>query len=189
MPRACAQWGGNGPEGDDVKALIQGLVVSAWFCIGTVWASEVLTGFVVSVTDGDTITVLDSNRQQHKVRLSGIDAPERIQAFGDKSKTNLSRLVFNKDVRVEWKKTDRYGQIVGKVWTQPGDCPTCPLTLDAGLAQVTQGLAWWYRDYAREQTEEDRGRYESAEFEAKIRRVGLWADANPTPPWAFRRER
>lgn len=66
-----------------------------------------LVGYVVGVADGDTITVLDAERQQHKIRLMGIDAPEKAQAFGDRSKTNLSRLVFNKDVRVEWNKRDR----------------------------------------------------------------------------------
>ena len=102
--------------------------------------AETLTGTVVGVADGDTITVLDANREQHKIRLSGIDAPEKAQPFGQRSKENLSRLVFDKDVRVEWEK--RYKRIVGKVWVQPADCPTCPKTLDAGLAQITVSLAW-----------------------------------------------
>ena len=58
-------------------------------------------------------------------------------------------MVFGKDVRVEWDKRDRYKRIVGKVWVQPESCPTCPMTLDAGHAQITVGLAWWYRKYAR----------------------------------------
>jgi endonuclease YncB( thermonuclease family) len=119
----------------------------------------------------------------------GIDAPEKAQAFGDRSKTNLSRLVFNKDVRVEWSKRDRYQRIVGKVMVQSPDCPTCPPTLDAGLAQISIGMAWWYREYAREQSEEDRGRYEHAEFEAKIRRVGLWGEKNRVPPWEWRKSK
>jgi endonuclease YncB( thermonuclease family) len=151
------------------------------------FADNVLVGYVVGVADGDTITVLDVDRQQHKIRLSGIDAPERTQPFGDKSKTNLSRLVFNKDVRVEWKKRDRYQRIVGKVMVESPDCRNCGQTLDAGLAQITTGMAWWYRDYAKEQSEEDRGRYEHAEFEAKIRRAGLWNDKNPVPPWEWRK--
>lgn len=149
--------------------------------------ADTLTGIVVSVADGDTITVLDANREQHKIRFSGIDAPEKAQPFGQRSKENLSRLVFSKDVRVEWEKRDKYKRIVGKVWVQPADCPTCPKTLDAGLAQLTFGLAWWYRKYAKEQSPEDAGRYEFAEQEARAKRAGLWADGNPVPPWDWRK--
>lgn len=84
---------------------------SLLICLGCLaipaFGNNVLVGYVVGVADGDTITVLDAERQQHKIRLMGIDAPEKAQAFGDRSKTNLSRLVFNKDVRVEWNKRDR----------------------------------------------------------------------------------
>ena len=68
-----------------------------------------------------------------------------------------------KEVRVEFQKHDRYGRIVGKVWVRPPDCPTCGKTLDVGLAQVTSGMAWWYRKYANEQSREDQRRYEFAE--------------------------
>ncbi len=150
--------------------------------------ADTLTGRVVGVADGDTITVLDADRQQHKVRLGGIDAPEKAQPFGQKSKEALSRLVFNKNVRVEWEKRDKYRRIVGKVWVQPEDCPTCPMTLDAGHAQITVGLAWWYRKYANEQLSQDRGQYEFSEQEAKAKRVGLWSEAEPVPPWDWRRK-
>jgi len=149
--------------------------------------ADTLTSHVVGVADGDTITVLDADRQQHKIRLGGIDAPEKAQPFGQRSKENLSRLVFNKEVRVDWTKRDRYQRIVGKVWVQPADCPTCPMTLDAGQAQLAAGMAWWYRKYAKEQSAEDRGRYESEEQEARARRVGLWRDTDPVPPWEWRR--
>ena len=161
------------------------LIVSA-LLIGNAYADSLL-GVVVGVSDGDTITVLDSERQQHKVRLGGIDAPEKAQPFGQRSKENLSRLVFNKEVAVDWTKRDRYGRIVGKVMVQPSDCPTCPKTLDAGQAQLSVGMAWWYRKYAKEQPPEDRGRYESEEQEARVRRVGLWQDPDPVPPWEWRR--
>lgn len=78
--------------------------------------ADTLLGRVVGVADGDTVTVLDAGHQQHKIRLQGIDAPEKAQPFGERSKQNLSRMVFGKDVRVEWEKRDRYGRIVGKVW-------------------------------------------------------------------------
>jgi endonuclease YncB( thermonuclease family) len=150
--------------------------------------AETLTGRVVGVADGDTITLLDANHQQHRIRLQGIDAPEKAQPFGQRSKESLSAMVFNKDVRVEWAKRDKYKRIVGKVWVQPASCPTCPMTLDAGHAQITVGLAWWYRKYSNEQSAQDRGAYEFSEQEARAKRAGLWADADPVPPWDWRKE-
>lgn len=129
-----------------------------------------VSGRVVSVTDGDTIKVLDANKVQHKVRLTGIDAPERGQPFGTVSRDHLARLVAGKEVRVESSKNDRYGRIQGKVWVQPADCPRCGKTLDANHAQILAGMAWWYRYDAKDQSPDDRGRYESAEDEAKARK-------------------
>ena len=148
-----------------------------------------LTGTVVSVADGDTITVLDANREQHKIRLAAIDAPEKAQPFGQRSKESMSTLVFGKAVDVLWDKRDRYQRIVGKVMVADPNCRTtpCPKTLDAGLAQITVGLAWWYRKYAREQSVEDAQRYEFAEREARAKHAGLWADGQPIPPWDWRK--
>jgi endonuclease YncB( thermonuclease family) len=101
---------------------------------------------------------------------------------------DLSRLHFGKDVRDEWDKCDKYKRIVGKVWVQPADCPTCPMKLDAGHAQVTAGLAWWYQKYGNEQSAQDRGAYEFSEQEARAKRAGLWADVDPVPPWDWRKE-
>lgn len=165
---------------------LRSLLILSTLLIGPAYA-ETLIGVVVGVSDGDTITVLDAERQQHKIRLSGIDAPEKAQPFGQRSKENLSRLVFKKEVAVDWTKRDRYGRIVGKVMVQPSDCPTCPKTLDAGQAQLSVGMAWWYRKYTKEQPPEDRGRYEFDEQDAKARGVGLWVDNDPMPPWKWRR--
>ncbi|WP_291981782.1 thermonuclease family protein [Candidatus Accumulibacter sp. ACC005] len=151
--------------------------------------AETLTGTVVAVADGDTVTVLDANHQQHKIRLAGIDAPEKAQPFGQRSKQTMSALLFGKQVDVRWVKRDRYRRIVGKVMVQPADCRTCPKTLDAGLAQITMGLAWWYKKYAKDQAAEDAGRYEFAEHEARAKSAGLWADRQPTPPWAWRKSK
>lgn len=130
---------------------------------------------------------------QHKIRLAGIDAPELKQAFGTRSKQNLSGLVFGKEVAVEWVKRDRYKRIVGKVLLDEtgADCAfrSCLKSLDAGLAQVRDGFAWNYKQYEREQTPEDRGRYTSAEHHAREKKVGLWADANPMPPWDWRHKK
>lgn len=156
--------------------------------------AETLAGRVVGVADGDTITVLEADKKQHKIRLMGIDAPEKAQPFGNRSKQNLSDLVYDKPVTVEWKKHDRYGRIVGKVMVAaPDACPplqlNCPKTLDAGLAQITVGLAWHYKQYEKEQSEDDRGRYAFAEDEAKVKHAGLWQGKNPMPPWEWRRQR
>ena len=146
----------------------------------------VFEGTVVKIADGDTITVLDSDKVQHRVRIAGIDAPEKGQAFGNASRKRMVELVARKEVRVEFNKHDRWGRIVGKVLGKPPDCPTCEKTLDVALAQITTGMAWWYRKYAHEQSAEDQGRYEFAEQETRAKKVGLWQNANPTPPWEYR---
>jgi micrococcal nuclease len=139
--------------------------------------SATLTGKVVGVSDGDTITVLDTNKIQHKIRLAGIDAPEKKQPFGDRSKQHLSDLVFAKTVTVEWDKTDKYGRTIGKV-TADGT--------DANLEQIRSGFAWHYKQYQGEQSPTDRSVYSAAEIEARSRRSGLWRDPKPIPPWDFR---
>jgi len=98
--------------------------------------AETITGRVVGVADGDTITVLDGDKVQHKIRLSGIDAPEKKQAFGNRSKESLSALAFDKTVDVETSKRDRYGRQIGKVLVNGQD---------VNLVQVERGMAWFYR--------------------------------------------
>ena len=95
--------------------------------------AETLLGKVIHVQDGDSITVLDDTRTQHKIRLTGIDAPERRQAFGSVSKESLAEQVAGQSVAVEWDKVDRYGRKVGKVLLGG---------LDSNLVQVKRGLAW-----------------------------------------------
>jgi endonuclease YncB( thermonuclease family) len=148
-----------------------------------------LRGRVVGIADGDTVTVLDTRGERHRVRLTGIDAPERDQPYGEPSRDSLRRMLFERSVRVEYTKKDDGGRILGKVWVQPADCPRCPLTLDTNLAQLTAGAAWWYRHYSDEQSPEDRGRYEFAEQEARARRAGLWKQPDPVPPWEWRHSR
>ena len=151
--------------------------------------AEPITGRVVAVSDGDTVTVLDSDRNSHKIRLMGIDAPEKAQAYGQKSKQHLSSLIYGRDVLVEWHKRDRYGRIVGKIFVSTAECQTCDKTVDAGLEQIRSGMAWWYRQYASDQAPEDRRQYEVAETEARQGRVGLWRDTDPVPPWDFRHKK
>lgn len=139
--------------------------------------------------DGDTITVLDEANRRHRVRLQGIDAPERSQAYSRRSTQNLSKLVYGKRVEVQWVKRDRFERILGKVMVAPPDCAakTCSMSLDANLAQVESGFAWWFRRYASEQSPEDRALYEAAEKRARAQKRGLWQEPSPVPPWEFRR--
>jgi endonuclease YncB( thermonuclease family) len=141
--------------------------------------AQILTGRVVRVADGDTVTVLDSSNTQYRIRLEGIDAPELHQAFGTQSKKNLSDMVFGRDVTVVYQKTDQYGRLVGKV-TLDGK--------DINLEQVQAGMAWHYKEYQREQAPEDRELYAKAENEARSAGRGLWRDADPVEPSAFRKE-
>lgn len=138
-----------------------------------------LQGKVVGVADGDTVTVLDEQNTQHKIRLQGIDAPEKAQAFGQKSKQSLNQLVHSKQVVVEFDKKDKYGRIVGKVLLNGTD--VC-------LEQIKLGMAWHYKQYASEQPKDDREIYAQAELLARAKSVGLWKDKQPTPPWEFRRQ-
>jgi len=139
--------------------------------------AETLTGYVVDIADGDTITVLDADHLQHKIRLSGIDAPEKAQPFGERSKQNLAGMVFNKTVTVEWSKRDRYVRKVGKVMVGG---------VDTNLAQVRAGMAWWYEAYRKEQSPAGQRLYQDAEQQARALRVGLWRDPVPVAPWDWR---
>jgi endonuclease YncB( thermonuclease family) len=131
----------------------------------------------VRVTDGETIVVLDADKVQHKIRLKGIDAPERGQAYGTKSKEHLSDLVAGKSVVVDYSKYDRYQRILGKVLVN-GE--------DVNLEQVEAGMAWHYKKYQSEQSSTDRVKYSDAEREARRQKLGLWRDPNPIPPWEYR---
>ncbi len=155
----------------------QFVMLFALLSVSVVAVAETILGRVVGVTDGDTLTVLDAGSQQHKIRLAGIDAPEKSQPFGSSSKQNLSDLAYGKSIAVEWSKQDRYGRTVGKVLVSGQD---------VNLMQVRAGMAWWYRDYAKEQSLADRRLYEQAEQQARAQHVGLWRDAKPLPPWDFR---
>ena len=141
-------------------------------------SAEELVGKVVRVADGDTITVLDAGNQQHKIRLMGIDAPEKGQPYGNKSRDSLASMVAGRNVTVEWHKRDRYGRLVGQVFAD---------THDVGLVQIERGMAWHYKQYAREQRHDDAQAYAGAEVEAKAVRRGLWAEPGAAPPWEWRK--
>lgn len=147
--------------------------------VARVHATESFSAHVVGVSDGDTITVLDTQHRQRKIRLAGIDAPESKQPFGQVSKKNLAAMVFDRDVTLDCGKLDRYHREV---------CVVVVDGKDANLAQIEAGLAWWYRKYQKEQTPPQRTDYEAAEDRAKAEKIGLWAEPSPVPPWEWRRQ-
>ncbi len=142
--------------------------------------ANVIHGRVVGVSDGDSVTVIDSNKTQHKIRLAGIDAPEKSQAYGQKAKESLSDLVFGKKVDVEWSKQDRYGRTVGKILLAG---------VDINLEQIKRGMAWHYKQYQNEQSPDDRVAYAQSESQARDKRMGLWRDPAPIEPAVFRQKK
>ena len=173
--------GGNLP-GIPVRTLslswLIGVAALLLTCLSPPAIAATYTGRVVGIADGDTLTVLDAAQRQHKIRLAGIDAPEKHQAWGQRAQQFLGERVFQRVVRVEVSKKDRYGREIGKVLLD-GE--------DINLALVRAGLAWHYRAYEREQPPQERGQYAEAELRARERRQGLWSDAHPVAPWDFRR--
>lgn len=143
-------------------------------------AAQPITGRVVEVIDGDTVTVLVQGREQLKVRLAGIDAPERKQAFGQRAKRQLSALVFGKAVTVVGRKQDRYRRLIAKLLVEGQD---------ANLEMIALGYAWHFKRYELEQSPADRVAYAQVEARARAERRGLWADPAPLPPWEFRHRR
>lgn len=133
-----------------------------------------LRGRVVRVADGDTLSILDANNTQYKIRLHGIDTPEREQAHGKAAWDALSRLVAGKNVGVVVLGKDSYGRTDGTVYL--GDA-------NINVAMVAAGHAWWYRYYAP-----DNRLLEVTEREAREARRGLWASSDPVPPWEWRRQ-
>lgn len=126
---------------------------------------------IIGVTDGDTLTALCAEDRQVKVRLAEIDAPEKAQPFGDRSKQSLSDLCFDREAEIAPQTTDRYGRTVARVH--------CEGT-DANAEQLRRGMAWVYDKYVT-----DRSLY-ALQDDARGTRRGLWADKNPIPPWEWR---
>jgi len=144
------------------------------------WAlSSPLQGRVLAVADGDTVTVLDAQQRRHRVRLLGIDAPERAQPWGAESGAYLKTQVLQQEVQVFFAKTDRHGRLVGTLRLQGQDL---------NLEMLRAGLAWHYKAYAIEQGWLERWRYARAERQAQREQRGLWADPAPTPPWEYRQQ-
>lgn len=147
-------------------------ILAAALALAALTAHAEFTGKVVAVADGDTITVL-RDREQVKVRLVQIDAPEKAQAFGNRSKQSLSDLCFNKTAKLDDNGKDRYGRTLARVYCDG---------VDANAEQVRRGMAWVYERYAQKNSPLYR-----MQAEANAARRGLWADTEPVPPWKWRK--
>jgi micrococcal nuclease len=140
------------------------------------YAAQEYIGRVVAISDGDTLTILESNNRQIKVRLAEIDTPESKQPYGARAKQELSALAYNKTVIVKAQSTDRYKRVVGRVYVG---------NVDVNAELVRRGTAWVYRQYAK-----DKQLY-AIENHARKNRVGLWSlpEAEKIPPWEWRKKR
>lgn len=147
------------------------LLLLGWFAASVVIA-ETISGKVIAIADGDTLTVLDVRKRQHKIRLAEIDAPESKQPFGTKSRQSLAEICFGTFATVETKQKDRYGRPIGQV-----NCDG----LHANAEQVRRGMAWVFVRY----TERNSSLY-TLEENARLARLGLWSDKSPQPPWEWR---
>jgi endonuclease YncB( thermonuclease family) len=160
------------------------------FCSGWIMAATVilifspliaaepnLVGKVVEVIDGDSVTIIDADSKLRRVRLSGIDAPEKGQQFSQRSRRHLMELTYGKLVSAACPKVDRYRREVCTVWVDGQD---------VSLALLNAGLVWHFKRYAHEQPETDRETYAKAEDAARVRRLGLWQEEHPLAPWEWR---
>jgi micrococcal nuclease len=134
--------------------------------------AETIHGKVIHISDGDTLKVLTSSNKQVRIRLAGIDTPEKAQPFGTKAKQALASLTFQKQVIVDVETKDRYGRTVGRVYVQG---------VDVSAELVRQGLAWVYRKYTKDQ------KLYALEVEAKKAKRGLWSSLHPIEPWLWRK--
>ena len=141
---------------------------------GRAAAKQEIPGRIIKVYDGDTATLLANDNVKYKVRFYGIDAPEAKQTGGIESRDALREKILGKEVVVQVAATDRYGRAVGKVMLG-GRC--------INQEMVAEGHAWYYKDYAP-----DESAFAQAEEAARSRRIGIWKDASPQPPWEWRRE-
>jgi micrococcal nuclease len=176
-PANIALWNSSAPttiaallaNGVGVRNLVGFLLV---FGLQGVAAAEAMYQ-VVGVADGDTLTALSPNLERVKCRLYGIDAPEKKQAFGQASKLSLAQLSFGRSATIDIVGRDRYGRAI---------CKIAVAGVDVNKEQIVRGMAWMYRQYAKDIS------YSDAEGRAQARRVGIWRDNQPVPPWDFRRK-
>lgn len=165
-----------GRFGIKMKSRFLGLILTALVLLPIAAWAETFEGRVVGIADGDTITVLTDGKRQVRVRLYGVDCPESKQAYGTRARQFTRDKVAGKRVEVEVQDLDRYGRTVGIVTIPDGSI------LNADL--LDGGMAWLYSAYCKAPVCRE---WKAREAAARKAKVGLWADANPTPPWDFRK--
>lgn len=167
------------------------LIIILFLSIVNVAIAETINCQVVAITDGDTIRCLTDDKEQLKIRLYQIDAPETKQAFGNKSKQALSDLIFNKQVKIKTHGKDKYRRTLGTILLTDyshGYCKTrqekpCTSIKIINLEMINKGMAWYY-PFAK-----NNDQYKQAEEQARKSKIGLWADKNPVAPWEFRKDK
>ena len=161
-----------------MRAIRAVAVLVALLALATPLSAAELDGTIVGVADGDTVTLLDASNTQHRIRLDGIDAPERTQPHGQRARQSLAAMAHGRVARADCPKVDRYGRAVCRVIVDG---------IDVGLEQIRRGYAWHYVKYAHEQRAADREKYARAESDARSASAGLWSFSDPVPPWDYRR--
>lgn len=161
------------------------IVAVALSLIGCIAAAEIVEGRVIGVADGDTITILQisgTTKTPRRIRISGIDAPEKAQAFGAVAKDAMSQLAYGGEAIADCRTIDRYGRSICLVRVQG---------VDVGLRMIEQGLAWHYKQYANTQPREEAASYAVLENVSRAAKRGLWRDLDtatpPMPPWDWRK--
>ncbi|MBR4220727.1 MAG: thermonuclease family protein [Victivallales bacterium] len=139
----------------------------------SVCLADTLLGRVIRVLDGDTVELLTAQRENIRIRLNAIAAPEKSQAYGQRSRRYLNDLVHGRNVQVQYTSKDRYGRILGDIYLGEELI---------NLKMVEAGLAWHYVMFAKGNT-----LMAKAEAEARAAKRGLWQEPNPIPPWEFRK--
>lgn len=150
-----------------------------WSALVVLWTliahAGALTGQVGSVLDGDILEVLHQGKAE-RVRLNGIDCPEKDQAYGERAKQAISDLVVGKEVMLNTYGLDRNGRTLADVLLPDGT--------NVNYKLVKEGWCWWYRKYAP-----GNRKLEGLENEARVAKKGLWAGPHPVPPWEWRKKR
>lgn len=137
-------------------------------------AGKLLSGKAVGISDGDTFKLLMEGNQTVRVRLHGIDAPEKRQDYGTQARQSLSNLIFSKDVEVIQKSKDRYGRIVGIAFADG---------VNVNEELLREGMVWHYKEYDKNET------WSALENQAREQKQGLWSQPDPTAPWQWRKEK
>ncbi len=163
-----------------MRSTLRFLLVISFLCWHAFTFAGELTGLVVGVSDGDTLTLLVNQHDRYKVRLAGIDSPEKRQPYYEVAKRALSDLAFKREATVRFSKRDRFDRILGKVLIGGQDI---------NLLMIASGLAWHYKRYQGDQSTEDRNSYSLAETQARYAHLGLWQDPEPLAPWIFRKNK